>query len=376
MHVSNTLRLPLAFSLVALISLCGMYGCGSGEQIQVYTVDKPRVLEQQLGAHQDSGPTDRMLAAIIPDDADNGWFFKMVGDKDAVAEKKKAFADFLRTVKFAKGKPTWTMPERWELVSGGSVRFATLYVPSGDKALELSVSSLPLPADDRDSMILWNINRWRGQMGLESLTPDHRDEATETIAANGKDITVVNLVGRYNEKGMKAGGAGGFSMGGFQHPPIGPENTADASGKTGFDESLLAVEPPEGWQPTALTLFRKAAYEVKDENDPAKSVEITVTTGAGGSDLANVNRWRGQVGLPPIAGGELDEAFQGFDVGGHQGRFLELVGPENTSPRKAMYVIMVEADQRLWFIKLIGDAQLAEREKPRFEAFAKTVTFK
>lgn len=376
MHGSKILRLPLTVSLLALASLCGMFGCGRGDQIEVYTVDKPHVLEEELGAHQDGGPSDRMLAAIIPDDADNGWFFKMVGDKDAVAEKKTAFADFMRTVKFAKGKPIWTMPDRWELVSGGSVRFATIYVPSGDKALELSVSSLPLPAEDRDSMVLWNINRWRGQMGLESITSDNREETTETITANGKDITVVNLVGRYNEKGMKAGGAGGFGMGGFQHPPIGAENAAGTQGKTGFDETLLAVEAPEGWQPTALTLFRKAAYEVKDENDAAKSVEITITTGAGGSDLANVNRWRGQVGLPPIAASELDDAFQTFDVGGHQGRFLELVGPENASPRKAMYLIMVEANQRMWFIKLIGDAQLAEREKPRFEAFAKTVEFK
>jgi hypothetical protein len=374
MHRTYIFRVPLTWSFLALASLSGMFGCGGSEQIEVYTVAKPHVLEQELGAHQEGGLSERMLAAIIADDAENGWFFKMVGDKDLVGEKRTAFVDFLRTVKFAKGKPIWTLPDRWELVSGGGVRFATIYVPSGDKALELSVSRMSLPEEDRDSMILWNINRWRGQMGLESIKPEQRDETTETITANGKNITVVNLTGRYNEKGMKGGGAGGFGMGmsGFNHPPIGD---GGAPGKTGFDETLLTCEPPESWQPSALTSFRKAAYEVKDASNPDESVEITISS-AGGSDLDNVNRWRGQIGLGPVTLDQLDEAFRPFDVGSQQGRLVELIGPENVSPRKAMYVIMVEANQRMWFIKLIGDASLAEREKQRFEAFAKTVEFK
>ena len=375
MHDSHISRQPLAFSLFAVALLTVMIGCGGSDQIEVYSVDKPHVLDKALGAHQDGGPNDRMLAAVIPDDAENGWFFKIVGDKDSVGNVKKAFADFLRSIKFAKGKPTWTLPERWELVSGGGVRFATIYVPIGDESLELSVSRMSLPEEDRDSMVLWNINRWRGQMGLDSIKSDDRDETRETIEADGRTITVVNLTGRYDEKGMKGGGAGGFGMGmsGFNHPPIG--DGGGAAGKTGFDETLLACEPPEGWQPTALTSFRKASYEVKDETDVAKAVEITISS-AGGSDLDNVNRWRGQIGLGPITVDQLDAAFRPFDVGSRQGRLVELIGPEAASPRKAMFVIMVEADQRMWFIKLIGDAELAEREKQRFEAFAKTVEFK
>ena len=35
--------------------------------------------------------------------------------------------------------------------------------------------------------------------------------------------------------------------------------------------------------------------------------------------------------------------------------------------------VMAAAGGRVWFTKLLGDADLAQREKPRFEAFVKSL---
>jgi hypothetical protein len=44
--------------------------------------------------------------------------------------------------------------------------------------------------------------------------------------------------------------------------------------------------------------------------------------------------------------------------------------------RQAILGVMAAAGGRLWFIKLKGDHDLAAREKPRFEAFVKSLKLK
>ncbi len=46
--------------------------------------------------------------------------------------------------------------------------------------------------------------------------------------------------------------------------------------------------------------MRVASFEVS-ENGKTADVSVIPLGGMAGGDLANVNRWRGQVGLPPLA---------------------------------------------------------------------------
>jgi hypothetical protein len=199
MHRSPGLLRCCHFVLTAVLALV-VAGCGKTEQIEHYTVAKPEPFTPPAGAaaanEQPTGePTDRTLAAIVPH-ADQGWFFKITGPKDAVAEKREAFETFLKSLSFgADGKPKWTVPEGWQEQLGGSIRYATLTIPGGEKPLELTVTALPKPPGDDDNYALVNINRWRGQLKLPPIEPSQLSAESTSLELNGMRATVVDMIG-------------------------------------------------------------------------------------------------------------------------------------------------------------------------------------
>ncbi len=135
----------LTFAAGALVAIACLAGCEKRESITRYTVDKPLPLEPlakaDLHANLSAGqgavgePTDRTLGAIVPL-ADQGWFFKLSGPKDAVAAQREAFLAFLKSVSFSgDGKPKWTLPDGWEEREGSDIRYATLVIPGDGKPL-------------------------------------------------------------------------------------------------------------------------------------------------------------------------------------------------------------------------------------------------
>ncbi|HET9594818.1 MAG TPA: hypothetical protein VFP65_04510 [Anaeromyxobacteraceae bacterium] len=62
------------------------------------------------------------------------------------------------------GGLTWTLPKGWEQSLSGGMRYATLKAAQPGK-LDISVVVLPGPAGGE----LANVNRWRGQIGLEPI---------------------------------------------------------------------------------------------------------------------------------------------------------------------------------------------------------------
>jgi len=133
--------------------------------------------------------------------------------------------------------------------------------------------------------------------------------------------------------------------------------------------SDLKFTRPETWTETAGNQFSLKAFEVTDGDD---RIEITVSS-AGGDLTANMNRWRGQVGLPAASPEELDKAYQPLEVNGQEGKFIEMHGPEDAPKKDSILGAVVVEGDRTWFIKLRGSTKLAERERANFEAFAKSL---
>ncbi len=106
-------------------------------------------------------------------------------------------------------------------------------------------------------------------------------------------------------------------------------------------------------------------------------MDITVSS-AGGDLHSNVNRWRGQIGLAPVDRAELAKTAQKIDTFGTSGDYVELVGPESADKhiadkRRTILGVRADAGEGTWFVKLIGDSELAAREKSNFEAFVKSL---
>lgn len=142
-------------------------------------------------------------------------------------------------------------------------------------------------------------------------------------------------------------------------------------GNTAMGGTSLQYDTPTGWTEVPPSGLRKAAFHVSDGD---KRVEITVIplSLAGGELLPNVNRWRGQVGLPEISQQEMEKTLKPIKTMGVEGKMVELVNAEATPPRALLAVIATRPDL-VWFIKLFGDADLAKREKANFEALVKSI---
>ncbi|HEY2252337.1 MAG TPA: hypothetical protein VGH74_14790, partial [Planctomycetaceae bacterium] len=131
-------------------------------------------------------------------------------------------------------------------------------------------------------------------------------------------------------------------------------------------------EIPEGWTAAQAGQFQLAVYEVRDGER-----QVTISVSAVGGDLAtNVNRWRDQVHLPRLEPADLEKEMHKIKVDGHEGVYVEAIGPDTPKPREAILGVIVEAQGKQWFLKLRGDSELASREKPNFEKFVQSIRFR
>jgi len=138
----------------------------------------------------------------------------------------------------------------------------------------------------------------------------------------------------------------------------------------------LRWEAPAGWQAQAADGVRQGSYQVAGADGAKADVSVISFPGDVGGDLANLNRWRGQVQLPPVSEGDLATAFT--RVTGPAGEFLvaDLVGQSSAAaggrPPRILGAILKQPEQT-WFFKLAGDAGLVGAQKPAFLAFLQSV---
>jgi hypothetical protein len=133
---------------------------------------------------------------------------------------------------------------------------------------------------------------------------------------------------------------------------------------------------PAGWTAKLETGMRYATLHPGDAGAPrpAAKVDVSVVTlpNMAGAELANVNRWRGQVQLPPLAEADLAQAVSRATHGGLQFTIVELTSPAANNPQAILGAIVLY-NGGTWFFKLLGPAPLVARTKPAFLQFLQTV---
>ena len=162
------------------------------------------------------------------------------------------------------------------------------------------------------------------------------------------------------------------------HPSLTAQAIPDTrSGSTDTaDGSALpfTFTDPGGWKSAALPTFAVVAFAVSN-NSPRPEVTVTPLPEAAGGIAANVNRWRGQLGLPPASDSELKAAAQPYEVDGQSSHLVRLLGPVDSNPRRAITAIVVPHDGVNWIFALKAQADVAEREQANFEKFVSSVKF-
>jgi hypothetical protein len=129
---------------------------------------------------------------------------------------------------------------------------------------------------------------------------------------------------------------------------------------------------PAGWQSKPASAMRKATFTIPGDAGAEAELSITAFPGDVGGELANLNRWRGQVELPALTAAEVDANVTRFASGGLKLAFADL-NNDKASPPKRMLGAIVPVGDATWFFKLSGPPALLEKEKPAFLDFLKTI---
>lgn len=380
------MRHPGRFRIVLLLAISSLLlGCTQEDPIVSYTVKKHDLIQIPVTVGGDEGsegpalnapfmrppssngpltmddPTDRMLAGLILD-GDAAWFIKGMGPIGQFGEDVSTQFDTLLSSISLSGtdKPNWDLGDVWTELPGSGMRAANLQLGE----VVFSVIRLGIPAGTKErSYVVDNVNRWRGQLGLGPIDSSQLAGMSHKIkTADGHDATVVDLLGKTNSAAMSAMGTGGD-----QARP----DARSAAGASNADESAAADVPfasavPTGWKRVAPGMMQLAKFVTGDADDAA---QVSVSR-AGGSVFANVNRWRGQVGLEPLANdNELDA--EAIKVSGIDSMLFRIPGEKD-----GIVAAMVPHNGAVWFFKLTGPVGVVEEQSAAFDEFLSTVQLK
>ncbi len=125
---------------------------------------------------------------------------------------------------------------------------------------------------------------------------------------------------------------------------------------------------PDGWIAQPVAGPRLLSYAVGgDDEQPPADFSLTRFPGDVGGDLSNVNRWRGQIGLPPIASLDAQEsvdsqlgerAMTTYAIGGPSRAATTQPGAPPTAgdpgTDQMIFVSVIREPEATWFAKLQG----------------------
>lgn len=165
------------------------------------------------------------------------------------------------------------------------------------------------------------------------------------------------------------------------HPPIdgGQAGSARPAGGDGMSQMANTAVPtasgtdlkwtaPADWAAKPGSAMRKGSYAVRGPGGDA-DLAITAFPGDTGGLEANLNRWRGQVGLPPQSGADLTGPLERFSTHGLEVTVADYSGSNGTRLLGAI----VPFQGNTWFFKLMGPEATVAAAKPGFLEFLRTV---
>jgi hypothetical protein len=144
-----------------------------------------------------------------------------------------------------------------------------------------------------------------------------------------------------------------------------PVTTADGPG--------LSWTAPASWKLKPAAPMRKATYAVPGDGGEAE-LSITAFPNDVGGEIANFNRWRGQVHLPPLPETEYGSLVTRFTANGLSFAVADFANAQASasSPQHILGAI-VPFEGATWFFKLTGSDPVVANTKAAFLEFLKSV---
>ncbi len=307
--------------------------------------------------------------------------------------------------------PPWVVPAGWQTKPGDGMRIASYGVTSSDgRAVDISVIALNGQAGSE----LDNVNRWRSEVSLGPITEAELVGSRSTVQVGSRTGALYefkgdkpSIDGKYKASTEVAVLPAGdltvyFKMKGERDLVVEQKpkylewlksirtdegSNANAAPPAQAAGSATAMQgqvtpppatdvpewqPPKHWRETGPKPMRLTSFEIPNTAGAPGDVSVSALGGPAGGLLANVNRWRNQVHLPPIEDeGSLATMGQKVDLaGGASGTLVDLKG----TPDRILAIVVPRGD-RTWFFKLKADDALVTKERDGFVQFVKSVKF-
>ena len=133
------------------------------------------------------------------------------------------------------------------------------------------------------------------------------------------------------------------------------------------DAGEITYTVPEGWVEVPASGIRKADFNI---TDGAGAANVTVLTFPGdvGGTLANINRWRGQVGLATTAEEDLPKITNTYSIAKHSGLFVRIEGDT-----QSILGGILPFHGSTWFFKMQGDTATVLAQEAAMKQFLDSI---
>jgi hypothetical protein len=316
----------------------------------------------------------------------------------------------------------WTLPDGWSEKTPGQMRVASFTV-TGTNGEGADVGVIPLPTSGQEIQL---VNMWRQQMQLPALT---NEITAETVSVGGDSAKFFDIAsdallidGKFRARilvaELKRGETSWFfkMTGEDAFVESQKENFLQFLKSVSFAENVPALNAaspvpgtslgnqnflvpnanttviggansngknsfwtiPVGWQQLQPSSeFLLAEFSINGINGANADVNVAELAGEGGGLLANVNRWRGQLGLPPLAQeDEFSKIVSSIDSSNGKIQLVDFTGTNSKTGKPARLVgAVVPENGQTWFYKLMGDEQVVALQKDAFIKFVQSAKY-
>jgi len=292
----------------------------------------------------------------------------------------------------------FTLPNGWQEIAPSQMRVASFSV-TGSNGETADVGVIPLPTGG-DELAL--VNMWREQMQLPALT---NETAAETISVGDDSAKLFDIAsdallidGRFRARILVAELPRGATSWFFK---MTGEDSFVAAQKENFLQFLksvsfvenapaqIAAAPetqnqninsiwtiPSDWQSSPPSEFLLAEFSIAGTDGATAEVNVAELAGEGGGLAANINRWRGQLGLPAADEAEFSKTISTLKIPNGQATLSDFTGTDSKTGKPARLVgAIVPQNGQTWFYKLMGDGQIVAQQKDAFIKFIQSAKY-
>ena len=320
------------------------------------------------------------------------------------------FQEPIAVVKIPKERPAYIVPDHWTpMPSRLPMHSASLSFAVADKHGHTGeVSVLPMRRFQVDDVEI--VNLWRQQLGLGPTTPEQTARDATEVKIGPFDGKLFDL-GSPNRNGDSSHASRMLTA--YLHQTnrtwffklAGPAHLVEAE-KASFLRFLESVnfhkiqrdlqsrsphqtaspnlqtaplsrkppqwEAPASWQTVPpKSSVQLARFHISHPQEGDAEMTVSVLSGDGGGLLPNINRWRGQINLPPLEPESLGNVTRQLDLDDEwKGILADMTGGQSR-----VLVAIVSVGEETWFYKMTGAPGAVEKEMEAFTNFVHSVQY-